>query len=273
MDTPGAGGVLPDTPYDITNVEGETDTEAATRARLRVHETERLLALVSAMLVNFGFKSCHVYYLLTCLTTGPIDKFSFTNSKSEVITEANISLVSLLMITLYTCPSPSDKCGRCLSQILKEALRDIKAEDVMKLKNVITTLDIALESLPPYISEEALFRGQNVRIQGLEVGGNFYMTWFASFSRDVRQALDFTDGQIGTLFVLRSPKSGADIQFASYVKYEKEVLYPRNTRFVVLGVFVGKEANMDVPELKSVTIGNELTVIVIAEAPTHASGP
>lgn len=264
---------MPDTPYDITNVEGETDTEAATRARLRVHKLDRLLDLVFAMLVNFGFKSCDVYYLWTCLTTGPVDEFSFTNSKSEVITKANISPVSLLMIILYTSPIPSDNCGRCLAQILKEALRDRKAEDVMKLKIVITTLDNALESLPPYISEEALFRGQNVRIQGLEVGGNFYMTWFASFSRDVRQALDFTDGQIGTLFVLRSPKSGADIQFASYVKYEQEVLYPRNTRFVVLGVFVGEGANTHVSELGSVTIGNELTVIVIAEAPTHASGP
>lgn len=251
--------------YDIEIVTKATENKAKTR--------ESIVKLVFEMLAELGFTIHYVDCMLGELTTKSVDEFTFTNFHSQVISASQISLAQLLMIRLYTSPEPSETCARNLAQMLKEALRDRKAEDVMKLGGVITTLDNALESLPRYMSEEALFRGEKVRIECLQAGKQFHLVYFASFSLDVFEALDFTDAQTCTLFVLRNPKSGADIAFASAVKDEMEVLYPRNTHFQVLHVFTGAEARDHVPELKNAMIGDQLTVIVIVEAPTQAPGP
>lgn len=262
---PPACAFLLDGRYDIDNVTKPTENKAKTR--------ESIVKLVFDMLADLGFTIHYVDLMLDELTTKSVDKFTFTNFDSQVISASQISLAQLLMIRLYTSPEQSETCERNLSQMLKEALRDRKAEDVMKLGGVITTLDNALQSLPRYMSEEALFRGEKVRIECLQVGKQFHLAYFASFSMDMYEALDFTDEQNGMLFVLRKPKSGADIAFASAVKDEMEVLYPRNTRFKVLHVYTGAEARADVPELQNTMIGDQLTVIVIAEAPTQAPGP
>lgn len=262
---PPACAFLLDGRYDIDNVTKATENKAKTR--------ESIVKLVFEMLADLGFTMAYVDCMLYQLTTKSVDQFTFTNFDSQVISASQISLAQLLMIRLYTSPEQSETCERNLSQMLKEALRDRKAEDVMKLGGVITTLDNALKSLPRYMSEEALFRGEKLRIQCLQAGKQFHLVYFASFSLDMYQALEFTEGQTKTLFVLRNPKSGADIAFASAVKEEMEVLYPRNTRFQVLHVYTGAEARDDVPELKNAMIEDQLTVIVIAEAPTQAPGP
>lgn len=253
-------------PYDIASLTEATKNKSALcRTRLRAHTTERIVQLVSEMLKDLGFTEAYVEFLLSDLTRKAVGELTFTNSNSQEISASQISLVQLLMIRLYTSTEQSKTCGRDLAQMLKQGLRGRKTEDVMKLKDVIKTLDNALKSLPPYMSEKALFRGEEIKIECLQVGMQFDMVSFTSFSRVAYEALPFTQAQNGSLFVLQNPKSGVDIAFASDMPREMEILYPRNTRFEVLHVFSGAEARDHVPELKSETVGDQLTVIVIAE--------
>ena len=261
-------------PYNIVNVTEATQNKSAVcRTRLKANTRKGIVKLVFEMVADLGFTIHYVDYMLQSFTSQSIDKFTFTNFDEQKISASQISLAQLLMIRLYTSSEQSETCRRDLAQMLKEALRNRKTEDVMKLGRVISTLDDALKSLPPYMSEEALFRGEKVKIQCLQAGMQFHTVYFASFSLDVFEALHFTNAQTCTLFVLRNPKSGADIAFASMEKHEMEVLYPRNTHFKVLHVFSGAEARDHVPELKSAMIGDQLTVIVIAEVPMQAAGP
>lgn len=260
--------------YDINKITYATQNKyAACSTILQAKTKKSIVQLVFNMIADLGFTIEYVDLILDEFRTKSVDEFTFTNLDEQVISASQISLAQLLMIRLYTSPQQSETCKRNLSQMLKEALRDRKAEDVTKLGGVITTLDNALESLPRYVSEDALFRGEKVSIKCLQAGYQFHLVYFGSFSLDVYEALDFTNNQTCTLFVLRNPKSGADIAFASSVKMEMEVLYPRNTHFQVLRVFTGAEAIDYVPELKKVKISDQLTVIEIAEAPTQAPGP
>ena len=265
--------------YGIDDFTNATENESVvSTTRLEPNTREKILEKVFKMVENLGFSKNHVDYLLidlgfkkqmegvtqTC-TSKSIHKFTFMNSSGEVISESQISLPQLLIILHYTSSGLSNTCSRDLAQMLKEALRERNREDVIKLRHVIKTLDGALECLPRYKSEEALFRGEQVKIECLQPGVLFYMVHFTSFSQNVSKALDFTTKQTHTLFLLRNPKSGADIAFASEHEDEMEVLYPRNTRFEVLHVFSGAQARDHVPELQNTIILDELTVIVIAE--------
>lgn len=253
-------------PYNIDDVIKEREnTSTVCRTKLRAKTTERIVELVYGMVEDLGFTKEHVICMLESLASQSIDTFKFENFGEQEISAERISLAQLLVIRLYTSSELSKTYGIELAQILRLTLRDRKTEVVTKLRPFIRTLDDALVRLPRYESEEALFRGESVKIKYLEPGMEFHTAYFTSFSLDMYEALPFTIRQTGTLFVLQKPKSGADIAFASALQGEMEVLYPRNTHFKVLHVFSGAEARVHVPELKKTFLTEQLTVIVITE--------
>jgi hypothetical protein len=231
--------------------------------------TDAIVNIVFEIVADSGFTKNHVYLMLRCLLNRQDEDFRFKNESLQEISPAQISLQRLLMIRLYTSANLSETSLKCLADLLKEALRERNDEKCWKLRGVIASLDEALDFLPSHHSDMPLFRGEKIEIISLRQDMTFCMVWFASFSQSLCEALEFTRQQSCTLFVLRNPKNGKDIAFASDCDYEKEVLYPRNSHFKVLNVFTGVDARKNLPELANSKIEDKLTVIVIAEAPTQ----